>query len=98
MPLVFDERVFFMNWIFLFGLGIISSDSFIILGMGGEFHMSLIPCGDDCVYQVDGYCTLETPTVITNHTGGCVHFLPRTVAGHDQLFQGDRMDGKQRQI
>ena len=29
--------------------------------------MSLIPCDDQCIYQKDGYCTLETPTVVTNH-------------------------------
>lgn len=32
--------------------------------------MSLIPCDDQCIYQKDGYCTLETPTVVTNHSGG----------------------------
>lgn len=39
--------------------------------------MSLIRCDDDCLYQIDGYCNLETPTVITNHTGGCIHFIER---------------------
>ncbi|MCI9273490.1 MAG: hypothetical protein HFE39_05980 [Clostridiales bacterium] len=37
--------------------------------------MSLIPCDDDCIYQIDGYCKLETPTIITNHLGGCVHYV-----------------------
>lgn len=37
--------------------------------------MSLIPCDDDCVYQCDGYCKLEAPTIITNHLGGCVHYV-----------------------
>jgi hypothetical protein len=36
--------------------------------------MNLIQCDEDCVYQRDGYCSLETPAVITNYTGqGCVH-------------------------
>lgn len=37
--------------------------------------MSLIPCDDDCIYQVDGYCKLESPAAITNHLGGCVHYI-----------------------
>lgn len=37
--------------------------------------MSLIPCDDHCIYQKDGYCTLETPTVVTNHSGGCIHCI-----------------------
>ncbi len=24
----------------------------------------MIPCSSDCIYQVDGYCTLETPTIV----------------------------------
>ena len=28
--------------------------------------MSLIQCDDDCIYQKDGYCQLDAPTVITN--------------------------------
>ena len=36
--------------------------------------MNLIQCDEDCIYQCEGYCTLETPAVITNNTGkGCVH-------------------------
>ena len=37
--------------------------------------MSLIPCGDDCIYQKDGYCRLEVPSILTNHKGGCVHYI-----------------------
>ena len=38
--------------------------------------MSIIPCGDDCVYQKEGYCMLEMPTAITNNTStGCVHYI-----------------------
>ena len=37
--------------------------------------MSLIPCDDQCIYQKDGYCILETPTVVTNHSGGCIHCI-----------------------
>lgn len=41
--------------------------------------MSLIPCDDDCVYQKDGYCQLDTPAAVTNHTEkGCVHYIKLT--------------------
>lgn len=37
--------------------------------------VSMIPCSLDCVYQKDGYCQLEIPTVITDLVvqNGCVH-------------------------
>lgn len=40
-----------------------------------NFYMySMIPCSADCVYQTDGYCTLETPAIVTNISNhGCVH-------------------------
>ncbi|MDQ5983640.1 MAG: hypothetical protein RUMPE_00664 [Eubacteriales bacterium SKADARSKE-1] len=38
--------------------------------------MSLIPCDDDCLYQKEGYCMLEVPSIITNHTKkGCAHYI-----------------------
>ncbi len=38
--------------------------------------MSLITCDDDCIYQKDGYCILESPTIITNNSStGCVHYV-----------------------
>lgn len=40
-------------------------------------NMSLITCDNDCVYQKEGYCVLETPTVITNKSGcqNCVYYI-----------------------
>lgn len=36
--------------------------------------MTLIPCNEECAYQKDGYCTLETAAAITDCTqSGCVH-------------------------
>ena len=36
--------------------------------------MYLIPCNDNCIYQKEGYCVLETPSVVTaNSNGGCVY-------------------------
>ena len=41
--------------------------------------MSMIQCDVDCVYQKDGYCSLEMPSAITNYTGdGCVHCIKVT--------------------
>lgn len=38
--------------------------------------MYLIPCSDNCIYQKDGRCTLETPSSVTNISEGkCVHFI-----------------------
>lgn len=46
--------------------------------------MSLIPCDDDCIYQIDGYCKLEAPTIITNHLGGCVHYVKAEKDGYPE--------------
>lgn len=41
--------------------------------------MSIIQCDVDCVYQREGYCSLEMPSAITNYTGdGCVHCIKVT--------------------
>ena len=41
--------------------------------------MSIIQCDEDCIYQCDGYCTLEMPSAITNYLGdGCVHCIKVT--------------------
>ncbi|MDD6175102.1 MAG: hypothetical protein PUC59_05010 [Firmicutes bacterium] len=38
--------------------------------------MNLIPCSEDCLYQADGCCTLETPAQVTgNLAHGCVHYV-----------------------
>ncbi len=41
--------------------------------------MSIIQCDEDCIYQREGYCSLEMPSAITNYTGdGCVHCIKVT--------------------
>lgn len=36
--------------------------------------MTLIPCMEDCVYQQDGYCTLDAAAAVTNCSQcSCVH-------------------------
>lgn len=38
--------------------------------------MNIIQCAEDCIYQKDGYCSLDMPSAITNYTGnGCVHCI-----------------------
>jgi hypothetical protein len=50
--------------------------------------LSIIQCDVDCVYQNDGYCTLETPSAITNFTGdGCVHCIKVTPRSQDDVSQ-----------
>lgn len=40
--------------------------------------MTLIPCADNCIYQQDGFCRMETPSIVTNietntAKNGCIH-------------------------
>ena len=40
--------------------------------------MCLIPCSENCIYQTEGYCNLDTPGSVTNSKGnGCIHFVRR---------------------
>ncbi len=50
--------------------------------------MSIIQCDVDCIYQKDGYCTLEMPSAITNYTGdGCVHCIKVTSRSANDVIQ-----------
>lgn len=36
--------------------------------------MAIIPCGDNCIYQIDGYCHLELSSFVANNAeGSCVY-------------------------
>lgn len=36
--------------------------------------MTLIPCADNCIYQQDGFCRMETPSIVTGSVdNGCIH-------------------------
>ena len=38
--------------------------------------MYLIPCNDNCIYQKDGCCFLEFPSVVTNSNAGeCMYYV-----------------------
>lgn len=45
--------------------------------------LNLITCAEDCEYQIDGYCGLDSPTLppqggIQNPSvGGCNYFRPK---------------------
>lgn len=41
--------------------------------------MSLISCVDPCIYQEEGYCTLEraVSTGQISHQKPCIHFIPK---------------------
>ena len=47
--------------------------------------MSLIACTDACVYQQDGYCTLERAAScgLPGPEHACVTFVPRRCSGAD---------------
>lgn len=51
--------------------------------------MSLILCTNDCLYQNDGYCTLEqavTCSLSKVSPGHCVNFVPRKSDQSSQRF------------
>lgn len=38
--------------------------------------MYLIQCNDNCIYQKDGRCFLEFPSIVTNDTvGECIYYV-----------------------
>ena len=45
--------------------------------------MSLIACTSDCVYQQDGYCSLERAAScgLPDDKESCVNFVPRRCSG-----------------
>lgn len=41
--------------------------------------MVLIPCGEQCIHQKDGCCSLQKPTAVTHPEAaekGCLYFSP----------------------
>lgn len=41
--------------------------------------MVLIPCGERCIHQKDGCCSLQKPTAVTHPEAaekGCLYFAP----------------------
>ena len=44
--------------------------------------MTLINCCENCVYQNEGFCCLDSVCAVTNLSpGGCIHKLERTKSG-----------------
>ena len=52
--------------------------------------MSIIQCANDCKYQHDGYCQLETISTVTNSKGGCPHYLSKD--GSNSLLEATHAD------
>lgn len=52
--------------------------------------MNLITCDNNCIYQNDGYCTLDTPAVISENsdTSTCIHFIKRNLKSLTNLNDG----------
>lgn len=49
--------------------------------------MYMIPCSDDCVYQKDGYCSLDIPAQVNNVTKKhCIHYIK---IYHDKSYQNN---------
>lgn len=48
--------------------------------------MSLIICASNCIYQNDGYCTLDTPALVTenNDLEKCIHFIKKEISKINQ--------------
>ena len=43
--------------------------------------MNLIPCSENCAFQNDGLCSLESTSGTVNpQSNACIHYLPRPAA------------------
>ncbi len=51
--------------------------------------MSLIPCDKKCIYQQEGYCSLEAPSSLTASVGeGCAYYLESKAPSLPSLEDG----------
>ena len=41
--------------------------------------LSLIQCDDLCIFQIDGFCSLEHFTTVNSVEKDCPHFKPKTL-------------------
>ncbi|MDP4120183.1 MAG: hypothetical protein Q8876_03900 [Bacillota bacterium] len=56
--------------------------------------MTIITCDYDCIYQEDGYCKLEKPSVVTNHSDNeCVHYVRVIDKNRNKSDFTDRVEG-----
>lgn len=49
--------------------------------------MEIIKCAEGCVFQKDGYCTLEKLSTVNTNKSGCPHFLPKLFNYGNSLFE-----------
>lgn len=50
-----------------------------ILKITKVIKLSLIQCDDSCIYQVEGFCSLEHFTTVNSTQSDCPHFKPRNL-------------------
>ena len=57
--------------------------------------MNMIACSENCIYQKDGYCELETPAAISNNIKdiGCAHFVMRPPQKKQNINAGSVFSG-----
>ncbi len=48
--------------------------------------MNFIPCDDNCIYQEDGYCKLESSSIVTNSNGNCIYQIEKTYENFNNYF------------
>ena len=49
--------------------------------------LSLIQCDDLCIYQIDGFCSLEHFTTVNSVEKDCPHFKPKTLNQVNSFFK-----------
>lgn len=55
-----------------------SNDKLNITVDNNLLGICLIPCSDNCIYQTDGYCSLEKPSIITDNTNSeCAYYVKK---------------------
>ena len=41
----------------------------------GVIFLQIIQCAENCRFQNDGYCSLETLSKVNSSSGGCPHYI-----------------------
>ncbi len=54
--------------------------------------MGLIQCAENCKYQQDGYCNLETCSNINSLENDCPHYIPSSLDNSKRLSEGTNPD------
>ena len=49
--------------------------------------MSIIPCSEECKFQIEGYCSLEKPSTVNSIKNDCPYFIPNLINKRNGLLQ-----------